>query len=436
MSKARAKTEYIVSKRLPEYGLIETVTLPDGSTALAAMRDSNIAVVEKVEADGVAYRPIPATNNLLRHRVVLLPPPPTALGDADDLVGEVAAFIARYVTFSDAFITVAAHYVLLSWVYAAFRELPYLRVRGDYGTGKTRALQVIGHLLYKPVFASGATTVSPIFHTLDLFRGSLVLDEADFRFSDQTAELTKILNNGNAEGFPVLRSVLNEKKLYDPRAFAVYGPKLIAMREYWRDEALESRCLTETMGTVPPGGGVPVTLPPEFEIEATKLRGKLLSYRFAKLPVLLATPHSHDAGLSPRANQLLSSLLSCAANDDDRGTIIAYASERERERLSASAFKPESYVLTAIAALHASKAGNVPLTEVRRYLTRHHCGEFDRPITARYLGHLVRARLNLPTRKSHGTFKVLVSAERLDVLTRRFGVDKVDVGDIADGTDE
>ena len=64
--------------------------------------------------------------------------------------------------------------------------------RGDYGTGKTRALLAIGSLCYKPFFASGASTVSPIFHVLDAFGGTLVLDEADLRFSDATADLTKI----------------------------------------------------------------------------------------------------------------------------------------------------------------------------------------------------------------------------------------------------
>lgn len=54
---------------------------------------------------------------------------------------------------------IAAHYVLLTWVYDAFSDLAYLRFRGDFGTGKTRALLTIGSLCYKPFFASGASTV-------------------------------------------------------------------------------------------------------------------------------------------------------------------------------------------------------------------------------------------------------------------------------------
>jgi hypothetical protein len=71
-----------------------------------------------------------------------------------------------------------------------------------YGSGKTRALLVLGSLCYKSFFASGASTVSPIFHTLDAFRGTLIFDEADFRFSDERAEVVKILNNGNVSGLP------------------------------------------------------------------------------------------------------------------------------------------------------------------------------------------------------------------------------------------
>ena len=74
---------------------------------------------------------------------------------------------------------ILAHYVLFSWIYDSFHEVPYLRFQGDFGTGKTRALLVAGSLCYKPFFASGASTVSPLFHILDAFRGTLILDEAD-----------------------------------------------------------------------------------------------------------------------------------------------------------------------------------------------------------------------------------------------------------------
>ena len=110
---------------------------------------------------------------------MLLASEPRIYGSEAELVEEIRKFIHRYVDLSEMFENVATHYVLLTWLYDAFNELPYLRLRGDYGSGKTRALLTIGSLCYKGFFASGASTVSPIFHTLDAFRGTLIFDEAD-----------------------------------------------------------------------------------------------------------------------------------------------------------------------------------------------------------------------------------------------------------------
>lgn len=421
MPKPAPKPEPIVSVRLPDGTLIETVLLDTGKTALAISGD-DIIVHPEVTIAGRYFMPIAATNNLIRHGVVLLPPAPAPYTDEAALVADLAAFIARYVTLSDAFLSIATHYVLLSWVYDAFRELPYLRFRGDFGCGKTRALHVIGSLLYKPIFAGGATTVSPLFHTLDLFRGCLVLDEADFRFSDQTAELTKILNNGNAAGFPVLRSVPNDKKLYDPRAFAVFGPKVVAMREFFRDAALESRFLTETMGLLPPAEPVPLSLPASFAAEAAALRAQLLTYRFRHRNRITIDDRCYGAHLSARTNQILAPLLACVSDDATRAAITVFAALAEEERRAAGALRPEALVLQALIALAPAKEGGVSLGDVRRYILSHHGSEFDRTVTARYVGELVRARLNLPTRKSHGTYKVIASGDRLRHLAERFGL--------------
>src|SRR5207249_4607427 len=101
---------------------------------------------------------------------------PEPFGTKAELVADIAAFLHRYVDLSEVFEQLAAHYVLLTWLHDAFSELPYLRLRGDYGTGKTRGLIAIGSLCYKAFFAAGASTVSPIFHTMDRFGGTLILD--------------------------------------------------------------------------------------------------------------------------------------------------------------------------------------------------------------------------------------------------------------------
>jgi hypothetical protein len=211
----------------------------------------------------------------LAHEVVLLPSEPEEYGSEDALLPEIESFIHRYVDVSPLFEKIACYYVLLTWVYDDFNELPYLRLRGEPGSGKTRFLLTVGSLCYKPIFASGASTVSPLFRILDSFRGTLVIDEGDFRLSDERAEIVKILNNGNAKGFPVLRSEATRNRgEFNPRAYEVYGPKLIATRGYFEDRALESRCLTEETGQGTLRDDIPISLPPEHKEEALRLRNK------------------------------------------------------------------------------------------------------------------------------------------------------------------
>jgi len=150
--------------------------------------------------------PYSPQNNLIKNDVVLLPSEPEEYGSEAELFANIRSFIHRYVDVSPLYEQIASYYVLLSWVYDRFNELPYLRLRGDPGSGKTRFLLTVGSLCYKPIFASGASTVSPLFRIIDAFRGTLIIDEGDFRLSDEHADIVKILNNGNAKGFPVLRS--------------------------------------------------------------------------------------------------------------------------------------------------------------------------------------------------------------------------------------
>jgi hypothetical protein len=140
-------------------------------------------------------------------------------------------------------------------------------------------LLTVGSLCRLPIFASAASTISPIFRLLDAFRGTLILDEGDFRFSDEKSEIVKILNNGNARGFPVLRTEVSPKKEFDPRAYHVFGPKIIATRGFFQDRALESRCVTEDMRGGSLRSEIPLNLDERFHEEARSIGNQLLLYR-------------------------------------------------------------------------------------------------------------------------------------------------------------
>ena len=81
------------------------------------------------------------------------------------------------------------------------------------------------------------------------------------------------------KGFPVLRTHVTAAKEFEPRAFSVYGPKIVGMRGSYDDRALESRFLTEEMSGRALPAGIPISLPEVQEEEALALRSTLLMYR-------------------------------------------------------------------------------------------------------------------------------------------------------------
>uniref|UniRef100_E6PH17 DUF3631 domain-containing protein n=1 Tax=mine drainage metagenome TaxID=410659 RepID=E6PH17_9ZZZZ len=407
-------------------GLLELIYQPDTrSTAFAVFRGGQLSIESSRKEDaGERLVPIPASNNLIKHKALLLPEKPESYGSSDELIAAIKEYLYRYVDLSERFQRIASYYILLTWVYDAFNELPYLRLRGDFGSGKTRALVVIGSLCYKAFFASGASTVSPIFHTLDTFRGTLIFDEADFRFSDEKSELIKIFNNGNAKGFPVLRTAVSAKREFDPRAFAVFGPKIVAMRRSFEDQALESRFLTEEMGQRSLRDDIPINLPDTQEEEARSLRNKLLMYRFHTLDRIRIDESLVDPALSPRLNQILIPLLSiiddARLQEEVRDSVRAFDQELSAER-SASA---EAGVLEILAEILAEQnRATIPISEVTAAFIGRFGQEYERPITNRYIGGILRKRLHLVTYKSHGVY-VIPATERPKVhqLCIRYGV--------------
>jgi hypothetical protein len=415
----------VVSAVLLNGTLVEcTQDSADAPTALVISRAGAIEIAADWTHDGIRHVPISAAHNLLKHRAVRLPGLPMEYGTVEELFGEIEEYATKYLALSPAFLKIAASYVLLSWVYDAFNELPYLRFRGDYGSGKTRALIVFGSITYKGFFASGASTVSPIFHTLDTFKGTLIFDEADFRFTDEKAELVKILNNGNVKGFSVLRTQVTAAKEFEPRAFSVFGPKIVGMRGSYEDRALESRFLTEEMSGRSLRADIPISLPEEQEIEAGALRSKLLMYRLRERGQARVDPALADPALEPRMNQVLLPLLAVAPTEDVRDAIRSYAIQVQEGVVSDRAGSTEGQLLAVIATLLADEVrSTLPLQEIVAAFVERFGAEYDRPISNRFLGGVLRNRLGLPLYKTNGIIAVALKDDaRLDTLFARYGV--------------
>jgi len=390
------------------------------TTALVVSRGGDWTLEQTLDLEtGERLVPYAPANNLIRHDCVLLPSKPIAHESKEKLLADIKAYLHRYVDLSPVFERIAVYYVLLSWVYDAFGEIPYLRFKGDFGSGKTRALLALGSIAYKGFFASAASTVSPIFHTLDRFGGTLVLDEADLYFSDRTADLVKILNNGSVKGLPVLRTLQNQNKEFNPAAFTVFGPKIVAMRGSFRDQALESRFLTEEMGGRPLRSDVPIQLPDALKQDALHLRNRLLHYRLTNFFAIRSDPSRLIAGIDPRLNQMGSSLLALVDDVGLRAEIGEMLKARQEQIAAVRASGLEARTLAVLAEFLQSDARSfIALKEITERVNEDEIGE---TVSPREVGRVLRAR-SLPITKSNGTVGVPKDALSAKAIPRNLTV--------------
>jgi len=240
----------------------EMVVSSDDERSFMIVANGSVRKVYQYETPKVTYVP---TDERMVGEVVRFARTAVPYGSQTRLFSQIRTFLHRYLELPDDFEEIASLYVILTWVYEFAPSIPYLRVIGDWGTGKTRFLQVAGSICFRPIFASGATTPSPIFRILEQFRGTLVFDEADFKDSSAWVEIP------------------------------------------FKDEALESRCLTSEMLPLT-RDDIPRVLPPAFDKEVNELRSKLLTFRLANLTKLKGKTFGNELlepNLQPRLQEIL-----------------------------------------------------------------------------------------------------------------------------------
>ncbi len=329
----------------------EMVISEDDDRAFMVVINGTVKKARYYETPKATFIP---TDDILAGQVVHFAPTATPYTSQAVLFREVKDFVHRYLELPANFEDIASLYVLLTWVYEFSPSIPYLRVIGDWGSGKTRFLQVVGDICFRPIFASGATTPAPIFRILEQFRGTLVLDEADFKDSSAWVEMVKLLNNGYRPGMPVLRADKENGKWF-PRSYQGFGPKLLATRYPFKDEALESRCLTAEMLPLT-REDIPRILPQSFQGEVNSLRSKLLTFRFANLMRLKGKSFGNEMlepNLQPRLQEILIPLRVMLNGDHSMADALAGFVHRLQETLLSRRRESDAgRALAAIVALH------------------------------------------------------------------------------------
>jgi len=221
-------------------------------------------------------QPLPLVNGKPL-RLVLMPDGEVAnatLHKPSELSDRLKGHLTNYLDLTSLDFELCVFYVIFSWFSAKVDTLGYLRLLGDTGKGKSRAQKVVGDLTFYPIISSGASTFSGIARTKEKFKGTIIIDEADIA-GDASHQLIKYLNLGFEKGKIF---ILSDKK--NPRNqdyFDPFCPKVIAMRQPFRDNATEGRLLSISMHETS-NRRIPIILPDSYEADTQKLRNELCRF--------------------------------------------------------------------------------------------------------------------------------------------------------------
>lgn len=413
--------------QLPDGSLVEMLYDPERKPKMffARYKEGKIDYVNEIEIeDGQVIVPF-LRNQIVETKTILFPSKAEPYGDYQEFMKEIQGFVHKYLGISEFYEKLVCYYVPFTWIYDCFNVLPYLRALGDWGSGKSRFLQVIGSICYKPIFCSGAATTSPIFRLIEKFKGTVVVDEGDFRDSDEAARLIKIFNQGYMKGFPV---IINEPigNRYEPRSYDVYGPKILATRNEFKDKALESRCITEVMdGNF--RDDIPLILPDSFWQEALSIRNKLLMWRFQKWGHKEVDLSLTDRMIEPRLAQVTLPLLSVITDPDDRDEFQKFVREFNRKTIQDRGESLEAEVLAAVCQLFDEKTAEDDLTMKAVAERINKDREEGDQIKPRKVGYIVGKKLKLekkPGRKGNRIARTEKNQSTLVRLRKKYGMDQ------------
>ncbi len=135
-----------------------------------------------------------------------------------------------------------ALWTMLTYAYPAWDAVPYLGVAGPLGSGKSRVLDVLQRLAFRP-FSSSNVSAPTVFRTLHASGGVMLFDEAE-RLKQSTPEqqeIQSVLLAGYRRGGCASR-LEAVGDTFKPVQFAVYGPKALACIA-GLPPALASRCI-------------------------------------------------------------------------------------------------------------------------------------------------------------------------------------------------
>ena len=210
-------------------------------------------------------------------------PEPQAYGSEAELFNRILSYLTTNLIFSDGipYIIIAA-WVLVTWRIEDTDVVGYLYVTAPRGHGKTRLLETLEQVVYRPLMAAYATRAG-LIRALDGTCATVLLDEGEHYINPMqrgNTELIAVLNSGNRRGsYTIMVADVTEtdpdgtkRTVKKPIRLDTYSAKCIVSRKPIFD-TLEDRSVQIVM---PKANRKMPTLD---KAKAETLRGQLAKYR-------------------------------------------------------------------------------------------------------------------------------------------------------------
>lgn len=176
--------------------------------------------------------------------------------DTGGMLRAVRARVERYIVLPpdnpDGHALTLAAWAMMTYLYRALPAVPYLHLTGPADSGKSRTMDVLSRLSWRPISTASATGPT-LFRTRHAHGGTLFLDEAENMKEDSpaVADLRQILLAGYRNGGTACRmEAIGDT--FRTVEFDIYGPSAMgAIRGF--PTALASRCIPIRMMRAPEG---------------------------------------------------------------------------------------------------------------------------------------------------------------------------------------
>lgn len=395
------------------------------------------------------YEPPIMLADMAEHNYLFLPSEPEEYGDMKKLTKEIYDFLYKWCDYSEDFMKLDVYWAIATWIFDLFESVSYRKRNGATGTGKSRWATALTSICFRGFIQGASTTEAPIFRLLDAICGTQNIDENEFsKNSPSGLAILQILNSGNQKSTGLVHRCTGEGADIKVKGHLVYGPKVVASRERFEDDATENRSIVDISYETRRNLAPPLNLNKTFYRESRKIRNKLLLWRFrhytkfAKNNVQ-TNPELLKLEVSARLKQITEPLFNVIDDKEVIKFLSTIIKDIDNRAINERKTSIEGIVLQAIfdirkEDIEVALPGKRTINNLTIQNITDAVKEIDPStsnwLTARYCGGLIRKRLGLNVdrrynpKRGHGYAIVIEDKEniqRLSSLAIRFGFRKI-----------